>query len=192
MTRILAPFARIPAPLVIIVLIAAIVAIGAGLVLRQAREGRVAGDDFLTLRLAPGADGGTLTENALVDSWGLQNKVAGIGIRFRNGVYEWIMARGDLPGVRFYSRGSYRVAGDVLILQPRDDMGMPPEAADGGARYLPLAMTGINTRARIVGGTLLIAIPATELARQPKEFADMIDGLDTDNLDFKRLSPRGF
>lgn len=62
------------------------------------------------------------------------------------GVFEWVAARGDMPKARFYARGSYRIDGDVLILQQRDDMGAPIDRQKPWMAYLPMAMEKINVR----------------------------------------------
>ncbi len=169
---------RIPAPMLVILTVAAVLAFAAGIFLKFAPAPPQNGN-FPAARLMASngavADERRLTE-VLTGTWGYQSKTLSMGIKLSGPqggqLFEWVLVRGDLGGARFYARGSYRIQGDVLILQQRDDMGAPRDPGKFSMKYLPMAFENVNLRVSAPenGTAMTWTLPAEEAARMAREF----------------------
>lgn len=174
MTKIPAPLwlRNIPAPLVIILMTAIVLPILAGLYLEFTPRGQQA--PFLALRIKPDSTV-QIDPKALPGTWIVQESDVSMALKMSDNLFEWQANRKGFNNSRFFARGSYRVEGDVLIMQQRDDMGAPYDERFPRLKWLPLAFEDINIRLtqskNSVGlPTMIWTVPPSEESLTPHEF----------------------
>ncbi len=174
---------RMPAPLVIILAVSATVAILVGVALELAKP--EATNAFLPLRIAANANV-TLDESQMVGFWGYQDENLQMTLQMRNGGFEWLLANPANEYTRYYTRGSYKIEGDVIILQQRDDFGAPVDLQRLDVTYLPSTLRDVNIRVSFENNKMIWRGEGGEIARLPLQVQN-INGL-AGNITWSKLS----
>lgn len=159
-----------PAPLVIILAVAATLAILVGVVLHIASTPRSV--DFLPTRLQANTQV-TIDADRMAGFWAYQDKNIDMTLQLRNGGFEWLIAAPQNPYARYYTRGSYRVDGDVLILQQREDFGAPIDLQRLDVKYLPTTLKNINLRVVLDNSKMQWFAEGDEVRLLPLQLRDL-------------------
>lgn len=169
---------RLPAPLVIILVVSLAAAVLAGLALRAIDKPEVKLtpiEKLLTLRLTPDEDAAPINQAALEGVWVTPKGQVSMTIRFTNqGLFEWLIQPPESKYLRQYIRGSYRTEGNVLILGQRSDLGKPEPLREEIMEYLSLNIKNLNTTVEMTPKLMIWQTPDTELARQNEVFINLL------------------
>lgn len=159
-------FGRLPSLLVVILAIAAVLAIGAGLFLK-AEKPRQSENAYLALKIKPQIGRAAINPGFLNGIWVYEDDTRQASVHFGNDIFELISwTKGDKYN-RYFIRGGYRVEGDVLILQARKDLGTPYLANHLEVTFSPIDFTGINIHAVLLPQRMNWSIPKSQMASQP-------------------------
>jgi hypothetical protein len=157
---------RMPAPLIIILAVSSSVAVLVGVLLHVVTQKQDVA--FLPTRLEVNHDA-AIDEQSLAGFWAYQDKNIDMTLQMRDGGFEWLMASPLNPYTRYYTRGSYRVEGDVLILQQREDFGVPIDLQRLDVEYLPSTLQSINMRLSREENKMVWDIEETEARLLPMQ-----------------------
>lgn len=168
---------KLPTPLVMILVMSLLAAVLAGLALKMVEKPKTNvpfEEKFLPVRLTPDAGAPELTKAALEGVWVTPKGELSMTVRFtKAGLFEWIIQPPDTKYLRQYVRGNYRIAGNVLILGQRPDLGKPPAPTVEVVEYLAIKMKNLNARVGINPKVMVWQVPPSELALQN----DVVSGL---------------
>lgn len=181
---------RLPGPMVVILVIAASVSVLLGVFLQvmSARDKPV----YLPLRIEINQTKPALNPQHLRGIWVYDDDVQTLTIRFGVDVFELIQAKKDIPNARYYVRGGFRVEGDVIILQQREDLGAPRDLNRLELKFIPLEMDVMNVRAEHStgrqAGMMLWRMPQAERDRLLPSLQAELPLMDTRPMAFIQIS----
>ena len=166
-SMLLASVGKLPTSLVVILLASLMMAALTGMFM-QLTKPKVGAAEFLPLRLEAVEPALPVDMKQLQGNWIYQSANYAMSITFIGDRYEWIVVFGDVPEAQFYSRGNYKIVGDVMILGVRPDLGTPRDPQKPWMKYLPIAIKNLNTKITLDNKQLKWIVPLSE---QRKVFA---------------------
>jgi hypothetical protein len=178
---------RLPAPMVIILIIALSVSIISGIGLQFAETNAKRGN-YLPLRLSVDDKKPALQPQTLKGIWVYDDDVQTITIQFGIDNFELIQAKKNEPFVRYFVRGGYRTEGNILILQGRKDLGSPYDSNRLELKFLPLEFNTLNIIGEIARGIMLWRIPVSERNQMLPSLQDEFPLADTRPMGFIQVS----
>ncbi len=157
---------RMPAALIVILAVALVAAVLTGVFLKFAGSGdnRVV---YLPQRIEA-KSGARTGENQLRGVWVFQDAQNVSTLRIGSGVFEMIVWPKGSKYTRYFLRGGYRVAGDVLILQQRKDLGAPVDPQRLELTFMPISFSDVNLRLSFRGNQMLWSVPKREIRNLPE------------------------
>ncbi len=179
-SMLLSSVGKLPTSLVVILLASLMMAALTGMVM-QLTKPKAGAAEFLPLRLEVVEPALPIDVKQLQGNWIYQSANYAMSITFIGDRYEWIVVFGDVPEAQFYSRGNYRIVGDVMILGIRPDLGTPRDPQKPWMKYLPIAMKNLNTKITLENKQLNWVMPLSEqkkvLAQSGLIFVGHADGI---------------
>lgn len=154
---------RLPGHLVVLFIIALAIALICGVALKFSENQIVSRD--LPLRLKPDEKKPALSQAALRGVWVAQKNTSVLTLRIGGDRFELVARINGTPYTRYFLRGSYRIEGNILILQQRKEMGTPFDPSNLQVEYYPLNLQNINIDAGFSPTGMAWAIPAPEMRR---------------------------
>lgn len=155
---------RLPASLVVILLMSMAVAVLTGVLLQFTKPIETQAD-FLPQRIESNVSLTPIEEKIIQGTWVYQHDKFAMTFSFIGDRFEWIVALGDIAEVQYYARGNYKISGDVLILATRPDLGVPYDPSKPWLKYIPLAMKNLNAKVKIGKDSLIWDVPSNEQKR---------------------------
>lgn len=156
---------RLPAHLVIVFFAALTLTVLCGLFLKFQESQASKNNVYLSERLTPDKAKRALNENDLRGVWvmGAENTLA--TLRLQNGIFELTARYKTDEFTRYFIRGGYRIDGNVIIMQERQDLGTPLDPAHFEYKFYPLSVKNINFYAEINGSVMIWQTPGHEQSR---------------------------
>ena len=153
---------RLPGHLVVLFAIALSVTILCGVAMKIASS-QGENTSALALRIKPEEGKPVLTEAAMRGVWIAQSGESVLTLRVGNGIFEIIYRELDNDLTRYFLRGSYRLEGNVLILQQRKEMGSPYDPANLQLQFYPLEVGSLNLYVDLLQTGMTWRIPNNEM-----------------------------
>lgn len=155
---------RLPGHLVVIFALSLAVTMLCGIAFKLAAPAPGT-ESSLALRIKPEEGRQVLSETALRGAWVAQGRDSVLTLRLGNGIFEIIYKDLGSDTTRYFIRGSYRMEGNVLILQQRKEMGSPFDPANLQIEYYPLELGSLNLYADLSRTGMAWRIPDREMRR---------------------------
>ena len=181
---------RLPAPMVIILVIAATVSILAGVVMELSARARDSEDVYLPLRVEVNEQKPAIATATLRGMWVYTDIVQTMSIRFGVDTFELMQARKDETYSRYYVRGGYRTEGNILILQSRKDLGSPNYPDHPELKFIPMELPVLNIETEAAKGIMLWRIPQSERDKFAPSVIDDFPFTDTRPMGFVKVSDK--
>jgi hypothetical protein len=156
---------RMPASLVIILVVATVAALLSGLFLELSSRHKAEQAVFMPQRLESSQAAVAINLKTLQGQWNVSTGDYAMTLTLVGDRFEWIVKFGNIPEAQFYARGNYRVDGDVMILGQRPDLGKPYDPAQPWLKYMPIAMKDLNTKFTIDGKNMMWDVSSSEQER---------------------------
>lgn len=179
--------ARLPGPMMVILIGALSIAIGLGIVMKIATEWNNKAE-YLPLRISVDSNKPAVTAEQLRGTWLYDDDIQTMTMRFGTDVFELMQLRKGENYVRYYVRGGYRTEGDVLILQVRKDLGAPFEPMRQDMTFIPLEFDKMNVRIELANRIMLWTIPSSERAKFAESLMDDFPLTDKHPMPFVRIA----
>lgn len=157
---------KLPLPLLIIILTALVLTVGTGIAMKMATPS--AKNAFLPLRIEVDESKPAIDAARIQGYWTATGGDKTMSLRLDTTGFELIIKPPGKNYNRRFSRGSYRVEGNVLILSPRGDLGKPSLNSEGLV-FNPIALSNININVEENGKLMVWLIPKSERAYQDRD-----------------------
>ncbi|HNQ91485.1 MAG TPA: hypothetical protein PKI93_00975 [Alphaproteobacteria bacterium] len=162
---------KMPAGLVILLVLALAAASAAGLALKYAR-----GEQDIRkgeVRLAPSAGA---VETVLANGvWAAAHKHYVMSFSIVRDRFEWIVIDNDSPNIRYFARGEWKLDFDVLSLTQRKDMGYASDPDNRQLRFIPIPFDDFEMRLSGEGKKMVWSIPESEYSRIEGLLGELFD-----------------
>lgn len=160
-TMILSSLGRLPTGLVVLLTVAITVAVVSGFVMEIVKPDKIS-REFMPLRLERASMVAQVNPNQLQGNWIVSTPDYAMSLTFIKDRFEWQVKFSDIDEAQFYARGNFRVAGDVLVLGIRTDLGMPYDQKMPWLKYLPISFKDLNAHIILEGKTMVLDVPKSE------------------------------
>lgn len=158
---ILASLGRLPTGLVVLLTIALTTAVVSGFAMEIFKPDKTS-REFMPLRLERASMVDQINKNQLQGNWIISTPDYAMSMTFIKDRFEWQVKFSDIKDAQFYARGNFRVAGDVIILGIRTDLGMPYDPKTPWLKYLPISFKDLNAHVILEGKSMVWDVPTTE------------------------------
>jgi len=161
---------KIPQPLILLLLISLVSSLLVGGLMAIARNQQITAKESVVLqRLEPSPFYASYDQEELKayfkGVWDSQTDKFVMSIRMEGEKYEWIVAPERSPGVRHFARGEFRIDGDILVLEKKENLGYSFDEQKRWIRYMPIPFDNINIRYSLEKRNMIWAFSEDELAR---------------------------
>lgn len=181
MVMLKASLGRLPTSLVMIFVVAVIVAILSGFILKFAEPVSTT-REFLPVRLDAHKELSPTQIKRLQGNWIIRTPEYISTFTIDGEKFEWIVSFGDIQGIQYYARGNYKLVGDVMILGMRTDLGIPYDTRYPWMKFMPMAMRNLNFYVTTDGRQLQWIIPDGERKNIISHAARILSGMTGDTV----------
>lgn len=174
----------------IILVFAATIAVLLGVFIQVMGHRSAESNAYLALRLDVDASKRVVNADLLRGVWVYSDTVQTMTIHFGVNGFELIRAPKGADNVRYFIRGDFKVVGNVLILQARNDLGTPFDERRLNLTFLPIEMQGLNIVVEQSQNMMLWRIPVSERTRFTPTMNESFPLADTRPMAFVRIANR--
>jgi hypothetical protein len=179
---------KIPAPLIFILVFAAVMAIFIGSLMMVVQNQERSDQEFLAQRLSADENKPALQEQNLAGIWLHRSDTQISTLRLGNGLFEWIAKDPTFPNVRTFIRGSYKIQGNILILHQRYDLGVPYDLNRPEITFFPQPFANINLKVEMTDKIMLWQLVPSEIDQTPREIQDFWRAHQAQGLRWMKIS----
>lgn len=152
---------KLPAGLVIILVLALAAASATGLAMKYAKVERQLHRG--EIRLSTSTE--RIDPSLMRGIWASAHKNYIMSLSLVDDRFEWIVQDLGSPKVRYFARGDWKLVTNILVLRQRKDMGYPHNPEDRSIRYIPIPAEDIEMRVAVDNSRMVWFVPDTEYVR---------------------------